>query len=150
MDIRPLMEDDEEEHSLVGNEECSIDDVGGEDNYEENMDDEDELNSERSPFLEAVNDTTAVQIKRRIGLVHAIAIVVGGIIGSGIFISPRYVVLHAGSMGETVKMDVWRCSESFGRTLLLRAWNIHREIWWRLYLLETRLRPLHWVLIQLS
>ena len=102
MDIRPLMEDDEEERSLVGNEECSIDDVGGEDNYEENMDDEDELNSERSPFLEAVNDRTAIQIKRRIGLVHAIAMVVGGIIGSGIFISPRYVVLHAGSMGETL------------------------------------------------
>ena len=100
MDRRPLM--DEEERSLVGNEECSIDDVGREDNYEENMDDEDELNSERSPFLEAVNDRTAIQIKRRIGLVHAIAMVVGGIIGSGIFISPRYVVLHAGSMGETL------------------------------------------------
>ena len=113
MDIRPLMEDGEEERSLLGNEECSIDDVGGEDNYEENMDDEDELNSERSPFLEAVNDTTAVQIKRRIGLVHAIAIVVGGIIGSGIFISPRYVVLHAGSMGETLL--IW----TFGGVLSL-------------------------------
>lgn len=45
MDRRPLM--DEEERSLVGNEECSIDDVEGEDNYEENMDDEDELNSEK-------------------------------------------------------------------------------------------------------
>ena len=48
------------------------------------------------------NDTSEETIERRIGLVHAVALVVGGIIGSGIFISPRYVVKSASSIGETL------------------------------------------------
>ena len=45
------------------------------------------------------------EIKRRIGLIRAIAMIVGGIIGSGIFISPRLVLKNTGSVGET--LTVW-------------------------------------------
>ena len=88
-------------------------------NYEEIVQDPDweERNSERSPINEhPVNDTNneaVIQIKPRIGLVQAIAIVVGGIIGSGIFITPGYVLKNAGSMGETLL--VW----TFGGVLSL-------------------------------
>lgn len=74
----------------------------------ENMDDWQISNLERRPFIEQHGDTSREpQIKRRIGLIHAIALVVGGIIGSGIFISPRYVVKYSGSVGET--LVVWTC-----------------------------------------
>ena len=53
------------------------------------------------------NDTSGETIERRIGLVHAVALVVGGIIGSGIFISPRYVVRSASSIGETLLVWVF-------------------------------------------
>ena len=63
-----------------------------------------DANSEMSPFIEERENTglEGTPIKRRIGLIHAIAMVVGGIIGSGIFISPRYVLRSAGSVGETL------------------------------------------------
>lgn len=53
------------------------------------------------------NDTSGETIERRIGLVHAVALVVGAIIGSGIFISPRYVVKSASSIGETLLVWVF-------------------------------------------
>ena len=40
-----------------------------------------------------------VRLKRQLGLVHGVAIVAGLVIGSGIYISPRGVILHAGSVG---------------------------------------------------
>jgi len=40
-----------------------------------------------------------VRLKRQLGLLHGVAIVAGLVIGSGIYISPRGVILHAGSTG---------------------------------------------------
>ena len=40
-----------------------------------------------------------VHLKRQLGLLHGIGIVAGLVIGSGIYISPRGVILHAGSAG---------------------------------------------------
>ena len=40
-----------------------------------------------------------VRLKRQLGLMHGVAIVAGLVIGSGIYISPRGVILHAGSAG---------------------------------------------------
>ena len=40
-----------------------------------------------------------VRLKRQLGLVHGVGIVAGLVIGSGIYISPRGVILHAGSAG---------------------------------------------------
>lgn len=64
---------------------------------------------ESTPFIaeHRGNDTSGETIERRIGLVHAVALVVGGIIGSGIFISPRYVVRSASSIGETLLVWVF-------------------------------------------
>lgn len=40
-----------------------------------------------------------VRLKRQLGLMHGVGIVAGLVIGSGIYISPQAVILHAGSVG---------------------------------------------------
>lgn len=47
-------------------------------------------------------DTGKVLMKRELGLVDAIAMIVGCIVGSGIFISPKGVLQSAGSAGLSV------------------------------------------------
>lgn len=44
-------------------------------------------------------------LKRSVGLLSGISLIVGTMIGSGIFASPRYVVLFSGSIGMT--LIVW-------------------------------------------
>lgn len=97
MEMPSLMRN--ETGSLISDEEREGDEP---EDYDEDMDDWQVSNLERSPFIEQRDHTSEERLDRRIGLVHAIALVVGGIIGSGIFISPRYVVKYAGSIGETL------------------------------------------------
>lgn len=112
-----------EQQNLITHEERRIVDDGLED-YDESMDEWQGNSLESQPFItEHRGDMRGETIKRRIGLVHAIALVVGGIIGSGIFISPRYVVRNASSLGETLLVWV------FGGVLsLLRTGYSHQEI----------------------
>ena len=47
-----------------------------------------------------------VRLKRQLGLLHGVGIVAGLVIGGGIYISPRGVILHAGSAGLSLVLWV--------------------------------------------
>ncbi|KAL9980237.1 hypothetical protein ACROYT_G008795 [Oculina patagonica] len=110
--MEPLIMADEES-ALVNNEGEHF--INETEDHDEEIGDWKDNNTEESLFIERRenNELEGTSIKRRIGLIHAIAMVVGGIIGSGIFISPRYVLRNAGSVGETLL--VW----TFGGVLSL-------------------------------
>lgn len=44
----------------------------------------------------------AVELKKELGLMDGVAIIVGVIIGAGIFVSPKGVLLHSGSIGQAI------------------------------------------------
>ncbi|KAG7495829.1 cystine/glutamate transporter-like [Solea senegalensis] len=50
----------------------------------------------------------AVQLRRKIGLLPAISFIVGTVVGSGIFISPKGVLMNSGSVG--LSLLVWALS----------------------------------------
>ncbi|KAL3890250.1 hypothetical protein ACJMK2_002538 [Sinanodonta woodiana] len=47
-------------------------------------------------------ESTSVKLKKELGLHNAVAIIVGVIVGSGIFVSPKGVLLEAGSVGTSL------------------------------------------------
>lgn len=52
-----------------------------------------------------VNDTNKIQMKKQLGLLEGIAIILGIICGSGIFISPKGVITEVGSVG--ISLIIW-------------------------------------------
>jgi amino acid transporter len=53
-------------------------------------------------------DTNRIQMKRSLGVWNGIAIIIGVIVGSGIFVSPKGVLLNTGSVGAA--LVVWALS----------------------------------------
>lgn len=62
-------------------------------------------------LMEATQEGSEGQLTKSMSLFHTVALAVGGIIGSGIFVSPNLVVQKTGSMG--VSLLVWTFAGAF-------------------------------------
>ncbi|KAK3578987.1 hypothetical protein CHS0354_034783 [Potamilus streckersoni] len=61
--------------------------------------------TEKTPNNGGDKDSNSVNLKKELGLHNAVAMIVGVIVGSGIFVSPKGVLLEAGSVG--ISLIVW-------------------------------------------
>ena len=90
---------------------------------------------ESSKMLEGNNnDDGGTKLKRELGLFNGVGIIIGIIVGSGIFVSPKGVLLFAGSPGLAIV--VWVVSgiiSMVGDTLISLVDQLHR---WGRYVMQ--------------
>lgn len=56
----------------------------------------------------STSDSGSVKLKKELGLLDGVAIIVGVIVGAGIFVSPKGVLLYSGSIGQA--LIIWTLS----------------------------------------
>lgn len=62
----------------------------------------DQANAAKATTDEAAKNENGIELKKQLGLLDGVAIIVGVIIGAGIFVSPKGVLLHSGSIGQAI------------------------------------------------
>ncbi|XP_047472667.1 Y+L amino acid transporter 2-like [Penaeus chinensis] len=60
---------------------------------------------DKAASTESPKDNGGVKLQKELGLLEGVAMIVGIVIGSGIFVSPKGVILYAGSVG--MSLAVW-------------------------------------------
>lgn len=62
----------------------------------------DQANVAKTSTGDAAKTENGIELKKELGLLDGVAIIVGVIIGAGIFVSPKGVLLHSGSIGQAI------------------------------------------------
>lgn len=62
----------------------------------------DQANVAKSTDGDGARCENGIEMKKELGLLDGVAIIVGVIIGAGIFVSPTGVLLHSGSIGQAI------------------------------------------------
>lgn len=62
----------------------------------------DQANATKTTTDDVAKSENGVELKKQLGLLDGVAIIVGVIIGAGIFVSPKGVLLHSGSIGQAI------------------------------------------------
>jgi amino acid permease len=61
-----------------------------------------ENKAERRKSVEGSGSLNGIKLKKELGLIDGVAIIIGVIVGAGIFVSPKGVLRYSGSIGQAI------------------------------------------------